>query len=407
MRRSRGLLLFVLLLAVVTLNLGHHGRRGGGATRKPKDLPQGPTERPLMAGDAQDNYGGYSYLLDGTLYAGTVLSVTVKALDPVEFGGNGPLERGTLHLRVDRTVIGPPQKELVLGYWTTPQEGAPDGRPILTTDWADVESPWGHRRPRPGEHLLVLLTGDKRSAENLNGVGGGSVWHVWRGVAARHGLVRGFEDAGNYLRAKDDKTRGELFRRLCQSPFRGIRLFALDAAFYPVDRETNTIYGGNYDPVRQSRVVLDFLRLAVPRMFAEERPYVTGGFSYWLGHDWHSRVTEEARAAFEDWYVTELAARDPERRLRALNGLKELIEARVAFEAWYLEELGAVNSERRWWAVEGLKQLAELRGVAAALGLFKKSGRAGLARLLRACADAADEETRKLSRELLDKLGDK
>ncbi|MBI1916476.1 MAG: hypothetical protein HYS12_17340 [Planctomycetes bacterium] len=268
---------------------------------------------------------------------------------------------------------GPPQRELTLGYWWTEEENDAGVGPLLTTDWADVRSPWGYRRPRPGEHFLVLLTADKRRAVDLNGVDGGPVCHVWRGVGAGHGLVRGFEDAVKYLKAKEDKTRDELFRKLCTSPFRSIRDFAMDAAFSPIDRATQTVYGGSYDPVRQSRVVLEFLRLAGPRMYgAEEKFYVTIAFGHWLEHSSASEVTAEAVSAFEDWYMTELAASNP---------------------------------VRRRWALHGLHGLIGVRGVADTLALFKKAGRAGLEKRLRDCLHSPDENVELTSQELLDKLG--
>src|SRR5437773_92888 len=121
MYRYTGLELFVLLLAAVALSVGQparpphqeSGHQPGTAVREDGQAKHhvegavaGLAERVLRPGDTQDNRGGYSRLvLDrGTIYAGTVLSVTVKSvelLDPIDTGRE---ERGTLRFRVDRTV---------------------------------------------------------------------------------------------------------------------------------------------------------------------------------------------------------------------------------------------------------------------------------------------------------------
>lgn len=396
MRRHRGLHLFVLLLAAVALSLGQApgppqrirnptqgNTHANGPSRElaerqriANDISREPPERVLIAGDPQDECESYTTLDDGSLYAGLVLSVTVKSRKPPEDPFESGLEeRGTFRFRVDRTVNGPRQKELTLGYWSTPEQNFPNGGPILTADWGGAASPWGHRPPRPGEHLLLLLTADKMRAENLNGVGGGPVWQVWRGVGAGHGLVRGFEDATEYLKAKDDRTRDELFRKLCRSDFRSMRRFAFYAAFYPADSETHKMNGGGHDPVRQSRLVLEFLRLAVPRMdTAMERVSVTGWFSRWLEGFSSAGVTEALLSAFEQWYLAELETGNVLRCQAALEGLKDLIAA---------------------------------RGLAGTVALFKKSGRAGLEKSLRGCAGSWDPSVQQSSRALLRQLGRK
>jgi len=390
MRSRRGLEWFLLLLSVVALGVGQTpssphpvaGQRAGTpvhgefhAKELSREAVPGPPERELRPGDPEDDYGAQSELVHGgSLYAGRVLSVTVKSIDPLEDPfESGPVERGTFRFRVDRTVVGPPQKELTLGYWTRPKQDWPKERPFLTADWGSNASPWGHGRPQRGEHLLLLLTADKRRAENLNGVGGGAVWHVWRGVGAEHALVRGFEDAARYLHAKDARTRDELFRKLCRSDFRSIREFARYEVFFPIDPVTQTIYGGNYDPVRQSRLALEFLRLTVPKIETpEERAFVTSGFGHWLQHYSSSRVTEALVLAFEKWYLAELETGNILRCKTALARLEDLIKA---------------------------------RGMAGTLALFKKAGRAGLEKRLRECADSWDDSVRQASRELLQKLG--
>jgi hypothetical protein len=77
----------------------------------------------------------------------------------------------------------------------------------------------------------------------------------------------------------------------------------------------------------------------------------------------------------------------------------------AAFEGWYLAEL-AVRDDMRCpaQALSGLEQIIRGNGVATTVGLFRKTGRAGLLERLRACAGSADPDVRQLARELLDRL---
>src|SRR4051794_28577940 len=89
------------------------------ASRLPEgaDEPNTEVERldpPVDRG--RDIHGGYYTLANGgPLYAGTVVSVTVTRF---ERGGPDSLqaEAGTFRFRVERTVAGPPERELTLGY---------------------------------------------------------------------------------------------------------------------------------------------------------------------------------------------------------------------------------------------------------------------------------------------------
>src|SRR5947207_3054352 len=106
----------VLLLAVL-VTLGLMGSRHPDDT----DVPSTEVERidpPVDSGEDVDRNGGYVNLVaGGPMYAGTVLSVTVKKAGPRGGPGGPPEEWGSLQFRVERTVVGPEVRELTLGYW--------------------------------------------------------------------------------------------------------------------------------------------------------------------------------------------------------------------------------------------------------------------------------------------------
>src|SRR5437667_2800114 len=101
---ARTLPSLLLLLAGLGVSLGLI------AFHEPEDADVPNTEveridRPVDSG--QDVEGGYHTLVTGgPMYAGTVLSVTVKRFDPETPTSPGK-ERGSLRFRVDRTVAGP------------------------------------------------------------------------------------------------------------------------------------------------------------------------------------------------------------------------------------------------------------------------------------------------------------
>jgi hypothetical protein len=156
-----------------------------------------------------------------------------------------------------------------------------------------------------------------------------------------------------------------------------MRTFALHAAFYYLGKnkigEGYALFGGDYDPVRQSHLAILYLKHAAPRLSPEERPYVTTTFAGWFIHRRAiAGVTEELKSEFEEWFVKELSARDDMRRPEK--------------------------------ALEGLDSIRKENGAAATVGLFKKTGRDGLLERLRDCARSGDPAVEGLSKELMAKL---
>jgi hypothetical protein len=346
------------------------------ACRHPEDGDEPSTEVERIdpavdSGGAVD--GGYGDLADGgQMYAATVLSVTVHRTERVpDFP---PSERGAFRFRVEWAAVGRAGGELTLPYsWW--DNGPP--HPIAG-NWDKCV--WD-KPPRAGQHLLLLLVG-RRGADDSIRKEEGPVVHVWRGVRANHPLVRGFRDAAKFLATGDAKTQDHLFRRLCQSPFPSHREFAFRAAFFPIDpRQPDSIYGGNYDPARQSQLVLQYLEHALGEAApADARNSVTFGFKEWLSHD-------------QDWPQAHSGS--------AVGG-----RLAAAFESWYVTELKAVDHpDRCREALEGLDVLVGTRGLANTLALFKKGGRAALTKQLRACANAKDPATREMAQKVLAALG--
>lgn len=257
----------------------------------------------------------------GSLSAGTVASVNITDVKPGD--GWRPYEEwGTLRFRVQRSVAGPARNELEIPYWYEAEEAGRIGPAVA--DWS-AGSLWIFA-PGPGQRLLLLLYGPRDAKEGMSRFGT-PVAHIWK-VARADPLVEAFADAGHYLAARDDETRTALFRRMCRSEFRNLRYFALDAAFYYLGLKDRYGYGDGYDPVRQSNLALDYLKLAVPLAADEdERAEVTFAFRWWFQHTRPRDLTPALRAACEEWYVTELASIDrPVRCKQALDRLKDLLD---------------------------------------------------------------------------------
>ncbi len=370
---ARTLSSLLLLAGFVTLGLI--------VSRHPEDadVPSTEVERtdpPVDSGEDVDRYGGYSTLVrGGPMYAGTVMSVTVTRFEE----GPPTIEAGSIRFRVDKKVAGPNVKELTLNYWWL-DESVPD----LSLHGFGNTGPW-RERPRAGQRLLLLLM-DEAGVEAAKQNGRfDQVSHVWRGVRADHPLVQGFQDAVKFIAGKDTKTQDRLFRQLCQSPFPSHRLFAFEAAFFAIDpKKEPTVFGRKYDPARQAQLMLPYLRFGVPRISEdEERGAFTWGFAWWFG---------SPRASAPAYQVPEVAG-----------------PLRAAFEDWYLTELATVDRshERCYWALRALDELIDKRGAAETLALFKKGGRAALQERLRACARAQDWNDRELSQKILKKLDKK
>lgn len=313
---------------------------------------------------------GYIYhhlVTGGSIYVGTVLSVTVKRSNPGEIFCP-PGEDGTFRFRVNKTVIGPSHKELTLGYWWMDDSkymGA-------SSDWVCNSGPW-KKRPRPADRLMLLLTGNKRDAEQMNGKDGGPVWRVWRDADPNHPLVKDLEEVGKYMAEKDEKKRDELFTKICQSEW--VRGFAFDNAFFWMSPEDRTVYGENYNSSRQSHLALQYLKYAAPKITDEtEKSYLSLGLSMWLvdTRDKYDELPDDLAAHIEDWYLAELAAVDSVPRCnRALEGLK------------------------RWF---------KLLGIPRTLKIFKKRGLIVLEARLNACERSKEASIQKNSKELLHML---
>jgi hypothetical protein len=294
----------------------------------------------------------------GSLYAGTVTSVAVTEVNPRYYEGRFYSEAGTLRLRVDRTLIGPPQQELVLPFrWMQEREDQPG---VLHADWVTIDTTWP-AQPQLGERLLLLLRNPKLVSKTFDWPSDGPVAYRWQ-LAADYPMVTAFADVADYLAAKDGPARDALYRKLCQSNFRNLRYFALETAFR----------GDHKDSARQSQVILEYLKHAVPK-FTDDAEWtsVTFWFGYSLiyGADW---CTPELLDAFEGWYLTELAAL--KRPLRCRQALKDL------------------------------SYLVHRHGAAKTLALFRQSGRAGLVERLEAVARSDQSDLAEQGRELLAKF---
>lgn len=305
---------------------------------------------------ANDPSGVYSTLAEGgQMYAGTVLSVTVKESVPGR-QGRGPFEElGSFRFRVDKVVIGPAMREFTLPYWWMTEE--PDEVPLIG-DWVGNDGPW-RQPPRTGARLLLLLA-KKAPPDQVRSWD--PVAHVWCGVGADHALVRGFQDASQFLAAKDVQRQDRLFCNLCASPSPSHRAFALDAVY-------------SHDPPREKQRWLQYLRFAVPLIKGgEERAHFVWGFAGWLRaqRDWPPGIPEAGVAAFAEFCWQELEVRDP------WNGLINPVHCRAA--------------------LEGLEVLLRKRGVVGTLALLNKHGRAALEERIRACAKAKDADVQKASK---------
>jgi hypothetical protein len=309
------------------------------------------------------SHGLYRTLREGgSLYAGSVASVIVQGHDT-----SPPFtEWGEIRFRVDRTLAGPPQEEMTVPFlwWDDRVKG-------VGSDWAG-KSKWPGR-PKVGEQLLLLI-GDLEHASRFKDEF--PLKYRWE-VGPDDPFVEGFALAAQYLVAKDEATQEDLYRRLCESPFQNMRTFALQAAFSYLGKdkvgEGYTLFGGDYDPVRQSNLALLYFKHAAPRLSVEERPFVTITFAGWFMHRRAlAGVRDELKDEFEDWYVKELSARD--------------------------------NMRRPEKALEGLGAIQKENGIAATIALFKKTGRDGLMERLEDCARSGDPAVEGLSKELLTKL---
>jgi hypothetical protein len=107
--------------------------------------------------DEEVSHGLYRTLKEGgSLYAGTVVSVTVARHDP-----HPPFtESGEILFHVDRTLAGPQLEERTVPFllWDDREEG-------VGSDWAG-QSPWP-ARPTVGEHLLLLIGDEDRARKVL------------------------------------------------------------------------------------------------------------------------------------------------------------------------------------------------------------------------------------------------
>jgi len=363
---ARTLSSLLLLAGFVTLGLI--------VSRHPEDadVPSTEVERtdpPVDSGEDVDRYGGYSTLVrGGPMYAGTVMSVTVTRFEE----GPPTIDARSIRFRVDKKVAGANVKELTLNYWWL-DESVPD----LSLHGFGNTGPW-RERPRAGQRLLLLLM-DEAGVEAAKQNGRfDQVSHVWRGVRADHPLVQGFQDAVKFIAGKDTKTQDRLFRQLCQSPFPSLRLFAFEAAFFA---KKPPVFGGTYSSVRQAQLMLQYLRVAVPRISDDEERYrFTTGLSAWF--------------------------RSPRAKAPAYQAPEVAGPLRAAFENWYLTALGAVDQPRRCQpALEELAELIEKLGPTPTLALFPKGGRAALDKRLRACVRAQDTNVQQLSQKLLDRVG--
>lgn len=317
-----------------------------------------------------DVAGGYRSLAGGgRMYAGTVLSVTVKESEPGQKGRSPFDERGFFRFRVDKVVVGPAVREFTLPYWWMSEDY--DAYPelyLLGSDWVCNDGPW-RQPPRAGARLLLLLDSKERASQWRPSVG--PVEHVWWGVGADHRLVRGFQDAGEFLATKDVKRQDRLFQNLCGSPFPSHRAFAQDAAFYPAER---SVYGDKPDTERQSQLVLQYLRYAVPLIRGQmERAYFVWNFTGWLRFQdgWPQGIPEPAVAVFAEFCWEELGVRDA------------------------ISEGAPLDHFHCKGALDGLEVLLRKRGVVETLALLKKHSRAALEERIRACAKAAEGEIEK------------
>lgn len=295
---------------------------------------------------------------DGSMYVGTVVSVRKMRSDL----GNGfldpPAEGGVFLFRVDKTVIGPSRKELTLGFWWI------DEKPHnVVADWVCNSGPW-KRRPRPGDRLLLLLTGDKKEAEHMNGEGFGPVWSVGWDVAPDHPFVKALDDVRKYLRAGDEE-RDKLFIKLSQSEWSQIRGFAWSAVWD----------GHNAKVAReQPRRMLQCLKFAVPKISDDDERMSLSAYRFcnWLSLFKDDKLADDLSARIEDWYLTELRKTDNLPRCKA--------------------------------ALEGLKRLFDSCGVRRTLDFFKKRGPAVLEAHLSDCARSKDAVVEERSKELLQML---
>ncbi len=305
------------------------------------------TPRPRAAAriEVEDSYWGLYFRLasGGSLFAGTVTSVDITKVR--QGAADRPYAQGgTLRFRVQRTLAGPARAELEIPYYYEAEHAGRIG-PNLA-DWGGG-AVWTFA-PQPGQRLLLLLCGPREAEDGISRFGT-PVGHIWR-AAHDDPLAEAFADSGRYLAAADDESQKGVFRRMCQSKVRSVRLFALDAAFCYVNPKSRGAYGDGYDPIRQSSLALDYLRFAAPRGDDEEKGNVSSAFSGWFRHD---------------------RSRDLSPALRA------------AFEQWYLAELGSLGKPLRCeQALDGLKGLLDQGGAAKLVSLFPRSGHAGLVKAL-------------------------
>lgn len=304
-----------------------------------------------------------------------MVSVTVRGSGSVDFDA---YEYGDVEFRVSRVLAGPPLREVALPYfyWLEPDPAQPDPPPGVGSDWAGEWSPWP-ARPKVGERLLLLLPEEHMAVRPQGKSLLDAVRYRWEVGGDDDPLVDGFAVAGKFLAARDEATRDGLYKQLCESPLRNMRTFARDAAFAYLGWEKGDrgydYFGKGYDPERQCRLALLFLKHAGPRLGADERMEVTHAFAFWFREALKKGgITDDVTTAFEDWYLTEFAVRDDLRRPAK--------------------------------ALEELDEVAQALGTAATVALFKKSGRDGLLERVRECSRSPDPAVERHAKALLAKL---
>ncbi len=259
------------------------------------------------------------------MYAGTVTAVNLKRADWSSWPDGWYTEEGTIEFRVERTLVGKPVDAITVRFWW----GEEKDQPANVADWIGPIGVWP-ARPRKGEKLTLLLCGPKQLKGWVD-----ESWPHWPvsqrwEIAADDPRVIAFEDIGKFLSTESAEEKKRHFKHLCQSKYRNIRQFAsgyaLDNTYirWPYPEKP-------YDPKRHSKDVVEYLGNSKGVLADDEEiASVTWQLGQWLVcGGWgkqatHERpaATNEARTAFAEWYLKELACVEkPARCKRALEAL--------------------------------------------------------------------------------------